>query len=228
MTGWWISDLWTQPHGNVWVVSWLVWVIASITLHELGHGWAAIRLGDDTPVRAGHMTWNPMVHMGLYSFIVLALIGIAWGAMPVDPSRLRGKHGDTLVTLAGPAVNLVLAVICFVLFLFWLPLADGSINPNWVIEEPLRTNLNIFLGIGAQLNVVLLLLNLLPVPPLDGGRIAMNLVPSFRRLLGSENGQWIALGMFILLFVFGAQLLFAVSNTIVFDLSSIIRDAVFA
>lgn len=227
MNGWWISDLWSQPNGQVMVVSWAVWVIVSITLHELAHGWTAIKLGDDTPIRTGHMTWNPLVHMGPYSLLIFFLIGIAWGAMPVDPSRLRGKHADTLVTIAGPTLNFLLAVITLVAYILWYPLAEGQIISSVTISDPLKSNMSIFLSTGALLNFVLMLFNLLPVPPLDGGRIIMNLCAPFRRLMLSEHGQWLGLGLFILFFVFGANVMFALSRAMVFGITDLVQSLLF-
>ena len=89
-TGWWIHDLWQSGQGTL-LVSWIFWVIASITLHELAHGWAAIFQGDDTPLVTGHMTANPVVHMGIPSIFIFLLLGIAWGAMPINPYKLRNK-----------------------------------------------------------------------------------------------------------------------------------------
>ena len=227
MGGWWISDQLADPNGKVIVVAWLVWVVFSITLHELAHGWAAIKLGDDTPIRSGHMTWNPMVHMGAYSFGALLLIGIAWGAMPVDPSRLRGKYADTLVTLAGPLMNLALGLIALVALIFWEPLAGGHIISSFTVADPLKTNLIIFLKAGAFLNFVLMLFNLLPTPPLDGGRILMNLWPAFRRVMSSENGQWIGLGIFIFFFIFAIDILVLVSSELVFGVTRVAQDILF-
>ncbi len=221
MGGWWISDLWSNVNGPVLVVSWLVWVVVSITLHELAHGWVAIKLGDDTPIRSGHMTWNPMVHMGAYSFAALLIIGIAWGMMPVDTSRLRGKYADTLVSIAGPMMNLGLGMIALVGLILWEPLAGGYIFSGFTIDDPLKTNLNIFLVSGAFLNFVLMLFNLLPTPPLDGGRILMNLWSPYRRLMQTENGQWIGLGIFILFFVFGAPILIPVARELVFGVRDV-------
>ncbi|MBO6513359.1 MAG: site-2 protease family protein, partial [Phycisphaerales bacterium] len=156
-----------MPNGKVLVVSWLVWVIVSITLHELAHGWTALRYGDDTPIRTGHMTWNPLVHMGPYSIAALLLVGIAWGAMPIDPTRLRGKYADTIVTVAGPLMNLAIGLVLLVLLVFWIPLAEGHLISSVTIQDPLKTNMLIFLRAGAFLNFVLLMFNLLPTPPLD-------------------------------------------------------------
>ena len=83
-TGWWIADLW-QGGQTVLLVSWIFWVIVSICLHELGHGFAAIWEGDDTPRRTGHMTWNPMVHIiGGYQGLLLTGTAPDWQAVGVS------------------------------------------------------------------------------------------------------------------------------------------------
>jgi Zn-dependent protease len=210
MGGWWISSLLENPdiNGKVWVVSWAVWVILSICLHELAHGWTAIKLGDDTPIVSGHMTWNPIVHMGMFSLIVFFVVGIAWGAMPVNPSRLRGKHADSVVSIAGPMMNLALAIVALILLVLWVPLAQGQLIGSITVSDPLATNLQTFLYLGAMLNIVLMLFNLLPIHPLDGGRIAYDFIPAYRRLVHSDTGRWILLGIFILIFLKAGIVLF--------------------
>lgn len=188
--GWWVADF--LRDSPTLLVSWIVWVIASIVLHELAHGWAAIRLGDDTPLRTGHMTWNPLVHMGAMSLIVFGLIGIAWGQMPVDPTRLRGRYGDALVALAGPAMNLALAALAIVLAALWGGYAQS-------IPDPLWQNLLIFFKAGAFLNVSLAVFNLLPVPPLDGSRILAGVSPPYRRLMDHPNAPIISMILLIIL-----------------------------
>lgn len=207
MSGWWIADAWHTQNGPVVVVSWIVWVIGSIVLHELAHGWAALRLGDPTPRATGHMTWNPLVHMGHMSLIVFLLIGIAWGAMPIDPSRIRGRYGEAMVAAAGPAMNLALAIVSIVGGGVWMGLA-GS------VPEPLRTNLLLFLFVGGALNIVLMLLNLIPAPPLDGSRILANFSGGYRRMLMSPNGQWAAFGVLLMVFFFGGDYLFGAGFTV--------------
>ncbi len=202
MSGWWIADLLHDPdRGPVKLVSWTVLVIGSIVLHELAHGWAALRLGDTTPRDTGHMTWNPLVHMGPWSLAAFAVIGIAWGMMPVDPARLRGRRAEAWVALAGPAMNIAIAAVCFVLLVLWQILAGRA-----GVAEPLMTNLVIFFRLGVWLNLVLAVFNLVPVLPLDGGRIASNLSRGYRELAFSEHGQWLMLGGFILFFWFGFDL----------------------
>ena len=191
--GWWVADLY---HKNpTMLFAWAFWVIFSITLHELGHGWAAIRRGDPTPIELGRMTWNPLVHMGGFGLLVFAVVGIAWGVMPVNPARLRGRHADAYVAAAGPLMNLLLATGCIVLAALWAEYSGGAGVP----DGP-RTVVSVFLYTGAMLNLVLLFFNLLPVPPLDGSRIVADFVPAYRSLFSAQHGQMIGLALFVLIF----------------------------
>jgi Zn-dependent protease len=221
MGGWWISDLLSNQNinGQVWVVSWIVWVVLSICLHELAHGWAAIRLGDDTPIIAGHMTWNPMVHMGAFSLIMFLIIGIAWGMMPINPSKLRGRYAESLVALAGPVMNILLATVALIGLVIWVPLCQGQISSGVTIADPLATNMQSFLAVGAMLNILLFVLNMLPLPPLDGSRILMNLSPAYTRFVMSDTGRWILLGGFVLLFLIFSVFIFIFSRLVVMGIA---------
>jgi Zn-dependent protease len=196
MTGWWISDLWQAGQISL-LASWLFWVIAAITLHELAHGWAAIWQGDDTPRELGHMTPNPFVHMGGMSLLMLALFGFAWGLMPTDPSRYRwGRRGRIVVAGAGPAMNVLLAFIC--LTLLGLYLAKGL--PASTTElTPGQANLVTFLKTGGWLNLFLAAFNLLPVYPLDGSSVLAGISRTWYRWMqnpGFQNAGWIILLLF--------------------------------
>jgi len=173
MNNWWVHQQYYEG-GISLVVGWAFWVILSITLHELAHGWAALRQGDTTPRDTGHMTWDPLVHMGGMSLIMFALIGIAWGMMPTDPSRYRsGRKGRAIVAFAGPAMNLLLAFGA--LTTLGIMLACGAQNS----ESDAVGRLIEFFFLGGVLNLVLFGLNLLPVPPLDGSQILMGLSQKF-------------------------------------------------
>jgi Zn-dependent protease len=195
---WWVANVLDMPNGKVVLVSWVVLVIGSIILHELAHGWAAIHRGDRTPIELGHMTWNPMVHMGQTSLILFLVFGIAFGAMPVNPSRMRGKYAGAYVAAAGPAMNLLLAIACMIFGGLVLAFEKQ-------IGEPLAGNSLRFFSLGVMLNVVLMLFNLLPIPPLDGSRILADFSPSYAKLWMSENAQWVALGLFLLVFFFAGD-----------------------
>lgn len=149
-----LNLLFEQP--AVWA-TWVGVVGVSIVLHELGHAFAATWQGDPTPKIRGHLTWNPVVHMGWLSLGLLAAFGIAFGSTPVTPSRFRNRRwGETLVSLAGPAVNLLLAIAASAVYVGFVA-AGGKDAPGASLAQTV-----------VVLNCVLLLLNLIPLPPLDG------------------------------------------------------------
>ncbi len=204
---WWVHDLYQQDR-TVELVSWIFWVIFAIVLHELAHGWAALWQGDDTPRRLGRMTVNPLVHMGMTSLLIFALIGLAWGAMPVNPGRFRNRrYGDVLVSLAGPAMNIILSLAALTGLSLWLRFGPTA--------QPLHENVTTFLWTGGWLNIVLALLNLLPIPPLDGSRILAGLSRKARELYNHPQAQ--LFGMFVLLAIF-----FTPIGDIVFGIISVV------
>jgi len=213
-SSWWVAD-YLQAGQHVLLISWIFWVILSITLHELGHGVVAVWQGDRTPIETGHMTMNPLVHMGGMSLLVFALIGIAWGTMPVNPIRFRnGRYGDILVSAAGPAVNVALALIALTGFSIALQYAprDGSFVENILT----------FLWIGGMLNVVLLILNLLPIPPLDGSRILAGLIPALGRYYARDDiARFAMFGVLAVLF-FGGRYLFPAAEFIASEWTALV------
>lgn len=204
--GWWVQTV-LENQGVVGLVSWVVAVVGSIVLHELAHGWAAIRLGDRTPIETGHMTWNPIVHMGQMSLFLFVIFGIAFGAMPVDPSRQRGAYAQAIVAAAGPAMNLLIAAV-------FMLLGGAVVATQRTLGDPLGPNLLTFCYIVVFLNIVLAIFNLLPAPPLDGSRILGNFVPSYERIFQTENGQWIGVGLFVIAFIFAGRLIFRPAQSV--------------
>jgi len=204
MDSWWVLRQWNEH--PVLPIATAVWVIGSIVLHELAHGWAALRFGDPTPRETGHMTLNPLVHMGQMSLIMFALVGIAWGAMPINPSRMRGRYAPVLVALAGPMMNVLLFALAVVLTAVWIGLVKGAwgVTP---VRNPLAENCFLFLYRGVVLNIALAIFNMLPVPPLDGFRILSGLVPAIDRLWRSEGAQSAAAVLFIMLFFFAGDII---------------------
>ncbi|HLD09514.1 MAG TPA: site-2 protease family protein [Methylophilaceae bacterium] len=150
-------------------------VIFAITVHEAAHGYVAKYFGDMTAFQEGRITLNPIKHIDpvgtiLIPAITLVLGGILFGwakPVPVNFSRLRNPKKDMLwVAAAGPASNLVMAII-------WALVIKFSILLPSSFTMPLA-----FMGaVGVMINTVLMVLNLLPLPPLDGGRIAVSLLP---------------------------------------------------
>ncbi|MEM7681746.1 MAG: site-2 protease family protein [Planctomycetota bacterium] len=166
-------------------------VVISIVLHELAHGWMALRLGDTTPRAMGRMTGNPLVHMGPFSLVALALVGFAWGQMPIDPTRLRGKYGAAKVALAGPLMNLAIALVCAAAA--GAMLSAGFNQPD---QAHWKANLLMFASVAARVNLILMFFNLLPAPPLDGSHIAANLSPGYARFFDNPSNQGAGLLLF--------------------------------
>jgi Zn-dependent protease len=139
-------------------------IVGSIVLHELGHALAATWEGDSTPRMLGHLTWNPVVHMGWISLALVAVMGIGWGQTPVNRRAFRHRRwGQVLVSGAGPVVNVFLAVVgAFVGVLAAKNGAGDGFVHFW--ETVLR------------FNVLLFLFNLVPLPPLDGFSVVDGMV----------------------------------------------------
>ncbi len=155
--------------------TWIAPVLIAITLHEAAHGYVAWRLGDDTAKRLGRVTFNPLRHVDPYGTVIvpgllLAFSNFVFGwakPVPVDFSRLERPRRDMVwVAAAGPAVNIALAMASAAL-MHLVPLLPVPVE-LWAFDN-LRNSMIV--------NLVLAVFNLLPLPPLDGGRIAVGLLP---------------------------------------------------
>ena len=126
-----VQNLFTNP-----LYFWLVTlsVIPSICLHEYSHAQTALWMGDDTAASHGHLTLNPFRQMGWISLIMFLIIGIAWGAVPVNRNNLT-RRGAVLVSLSGPLMNLFLAVLGSVLLLVLLLLHAHGIAVNSILAK---------------------------------------------------------------------------------------------
>lgn len=150
----------------------------AIVVHEVAHGWVAFRLGDDTAYLMGRLTLNPLKHIDpigtiLVPLVLILTVGFAFGwakPVPVNFSRLRNPRRDTaLVAVAGPASNLLMA-ICWAVIVKLVSLLPANMT---ALALPL-----IYMGMfGMIINTILMVFNLIPIPPTDGGRIAISLLP---------------------------------------------------
>jgi len=180
----------------------VVVLLICFPLHELAHAVTADRLGDDTPRMMGRLTLNPAAHLSLMGSALFLLVGFGWATTPINPSRLRGNQhvSHALVAVAGPIANLVIAIV--------IGLGVRGLVASGLVGTPTpATQIFVQTAILAVLiNLQLGLLNLLPIPPLDGWTILKGLLPSQLRgaLAFVEQYQSIIV---ILLFVAGGSIL---------------------
>ncbi|OGY79643.1 MAG: hypothetical protein A3B74_02625 [Candidatus Kerfeldbacteria bacterium RIFCSPHIGHO2_02_FULL_42_14] len=148
---------------------WILAVIFGITIHEFSHALAGHLQGDRTAEQAGRLTLNPLAHVDYLGLILLILVGFGWGKpVPFNPYALRNKRfGPALVGLAGPFANLIAVIIfAFALKLLWnqTELGQGNLLLRFILSL-------------LQINLVLLLFNLIPIPPLDGSKLLYSFLP---------------------------------------------------
>jgi len=197
-------------------VLYILAVIPSAILHEVTHGWVALALGDDTAKRAKRLTLNPLVHVSLFGTLLvpamLVLAGyppFAWAKpVPVNLSRLRHPRNDhVVVALAGPAMNIVLAVLFGLLFrvIVSLPVrAEIVTGIQLGLPEPGWAQYLYLLGVA---NVILAVFNLIPIPPLDGSTVLERFIPE-RWLAGYLSIRSFTMFLPLLIFVFRPNLIF--------------------
>lgn len=176
-----INALFTDP---VYFLAVVIAVGFSVCLHEFFHAYTALKCGDSTAADMGYLTLNPLKQMGIISIIMLLVLGLCWGAVPVNPARLpRSKR--ILVALAGPLTNLLLSIAGVII---------GGICVRMQMEPG-----TFFCIVFAGLNMVLFCINIAPVPGFDGGTVFTELIGG-NRVSSSELGKGFMIGSFLLLF----------------------------
>ena len=178
------------------IILWIIPLIFAITVHEVSHGWVANKLGDPTAKLQGRITLNPLKHIDPLGTIVIPAIliflgGIVFGyakPVPVDWRNLRNMPRDmALVALAGPAANLIMALL-------WALIIKLTLLFN---SDNYLSNIIIYLGkLGISINLILMILNLIPIPPLDGSRVVASFLKGKAAIYYAQIEPY---GFFILL-----------------------------
>ncbi|MBI3583329.1 MAG: site-2 protease family protein [Nitrospinae bacterium] len=183
-------------------------MLVAVTFHEVAHGFVADKLGDHTARLAGRLTLNPISHLDLIGTIVFIMTRmIGWAKpVPVDPRNLKNPRKDMVwVAMAGPGINLVIGVISAVIY-------------RWIIEMPVPGNKYLLMIIdpvglmvyySVVVNVGLAIFNIIPLPPLDGGRILVGILPQKQAIKYSQIEPY---GFIILLVLIASS---AIDRTIV-------------
>ncbi len=175
----------------------LIVALIALPIHECAHGYAALRMGDYTAKRQGRLTLNPLAHFDLIGTTAIILFGFGWAKpVPINPLNFENpKKGMMISSLAGPLSNIGLAFVSMVLYkLSYIPATLG-------ISGAFLSTVQTFLVYMISINITLGVFNLIPIPPLDGSRIATYFLPQriYFKIMQYENYIFIGL-MFALWF----------------------------
>lgn len=178
--------------------AWACALVIAITVHEFSHALAADSLGDPTAKLQGRLTLNPLAHLDLFGTLLLLFAGFGWGKpVPFNPYNLRNrKFGPALISLAGPASNLVLVIVFSLILKFLYPLTGlGSDNALFYFFYTL-----------ILINAILMAFNLIPIPPLDGSKLLFAILPDSMDNI-KETLQRYGFMILIFLVIFGGGIL---------------------
>jgi Zn-dependent protease len=148
--------------------------LLAITCHEVAHGYVASRFGDPTARMLGRLTLNPLKHIDIFGTLMLVIVGIGWAKpVPVVIQNLRNPKKDMIwVSVAGPVTNLLLALVSAILLRLLMALPPETPVGIFMIQP-----LSYMIGFSIYINLLLAFFNMIPIPPLDGGRVLMGMLP---------------------------------------------------
>lgn len=173
-----ISVYITQPAKLLTLLLSIPGILIAITFHEFAHAFVADKLGDDTPRRQGRLSLNPLAHLDIYGTFLMIVAGFGWGKpVQINPNNFRRtitiKKGEALVSIAGPAMNLILAIVFSIIY--GLIIKFGGLT---FILSSTGSIISEIIQYIIAMNVGLCVFNLLPLPPLDGSKILLAFLPT--------------------------------------------------
>ena len=194
---------------------WISAILVAITVHEFAHAWMSNRLGDPTAKLAGRVTLNPLAHLDPLGTLMLLIFRFGWGKpVPFDPFNLRNPRRDAaLISFAGPAANLIFAFFLAMV----IRLGHLLLGPQVFLMEAILIP---FITIA----LILAIFNLIPIHPLDGGKILTGLLPEKLAYQADEFlGRW---GFLIIIFLIFPFFGFSIVSTIIFPIINFISSLI--
>ncbi len=163
------------------ILIWAIPILFAVTLHEVAHGWVASKCGDKTALMLGRLTLNPLKHIDLMGTIVVPILCLVLGGfvfgwakpVPVDYRNLKNPRRDmALVALAGPVSNILMAIFWAIITKIFLSSLQSGLQNGFAAQK-----IMVLMGVaGISINLMLAVLNLIPIPPLDGSRVVSSLL----------------------------------------------------
>ena len=192
-----------------------------VIIHEVAHGWTAEKLGDPTARLMGRIPLNPIVHVSLFGTIILPAflllmkspILFGWAKpVPVDFNRLKyGRKGMAMVAISGPLSNFLIASVSAIIYHFLIMMGKTNLIHSLPFMNKILLPLLLMSAASVSINIILMVLNLIPIPPLDGGRIVVGILPEKQARLFAGIERY---GMLILIFLLFSDMLGKIINPV--------------
>ena len=217
---WGISSYLTNANALLGLLYTIPGILIAITFHEFAHAKVADMLGDDTPRREGRISLNPLAHIDPIGFIMLLFAGFGWGKpVNVNPRNynrdISVEKADAIVSIAGPAMNIILAIVFTAIYFIIYKFAGSLIYTNRILSIIMQ-----MIMYTITLNIGLGIFNLIPLPPLDGSKVIKTFL-TYNAKTWFENNERIFYILFVILWITG------IAGTIISPIINVVFKGIF-